>query len=250
MSTSQETRVKSGAAAVRRASGLYAHERALARSGFWPVAGADEAGRGACAGPLAVAAVMLPGGRRGRVPGLADSKLLTAAAREEAYGEIVKRALCWSVVTISPREIDREGLHQSNLAGMRRALTQLDQPPAYVLTDGFPVRGLEVPGLAMRRGDRVAACVAAASIVAKVTRDRAMCELHERFPDYGFATHKGYVTRGHSETLAAYGPCPEHRFSFVNVSGALRSGVDIEGPDDGSPVGAAEIVGDVGAQAS
>lgn len=237
--------MKRRAGAVHRGGGLYAYERALARRGFWPVAGADEAGRGACAGPLVVAAVTLSEGRRGRVPGLADSKLLTPAAREDAYAEIVERATCWSVVTIPAHEVDRQGLHYSNLGGMRRAFAQLDPPPAYVLSDGFPVRGLEVPGLAVRRGDRVAACVAAASVVAKVTRDRMMCDLHERFPEYDFATHKGYVTRGHSDALATYGPCHEHRFSFINVSGALRSAADAGDMDDDLPI-AAETVGGEG----
>lgn len=213
--------MRSRAPAVRRDAGLYGYERALARRGFWPVAGADETGRGACAGPMVVAAVLLPGGARGRVPGLADSKLLTPTAREDVYAEVLDRAIDWSVVSIPPAELDRHGLHACNLAGMRRALARLWPPPAYVLTDGFPVRGVGAPGLAMRRGDRVAACVAAASVVAKVRRDRAMTELHERYPDYGFAVHKGYVTASHNAALTVCGPCPEHRFSFVNVA---RSG--------------------------
>lgn len=211
------------APAVRRDAGLYAYEHALARRGFSPVAGADEAGRGACAGPLVVAAVVLSQGRRGRVPGLADSKLLTPAVREEVYAEVVARAFAWSVVTIPAGEVDRHGLHVCNIAGMRRALARLDVTPGYVLTDGFPVTGLGVPGLAVCKGDQVAACVAAASVVAKVTRDRMMVELHERFPEYDFAAHKGYVTRRHQVVLAEHGPCPEHRFSYVNVSDAYRT---------------------------
>lgn len=208
------------ASVVRRDAGLYAYERALARRGFWPVAGADEAGRGACAGPLVVAAVVLRQERRRAVPGLADSKLLTPTAREEVYGEVLARASAWTVVTMPAIEVDRRGLHVCNLMGMRRAFAQLDPMPAYVLTDGFPVRGLSVPGLAMRRGDRVAACIAAASVVAKVTRDRIMGQLDERFPGYGFAEHKGYVTPGHSAALTARGPCAGHRFSYVNVAEA------------------------------
>jgi len=203
---------------VRRDAGLWGYERALARHGFDPVAGADEAGRGACAGPLVCAAVALPAGRRGQVPGLADSKLLTPAAREEVYAEVVGRALSWSVAVIPPQEVDRRGLHVCNVEGLRRALATLVPEPAYVLTDGFPVRGVGVPGLAMWKGDRVAACVAAASVVAKVTRDRIMVQLHDRHPVYDFAAHKGYITPEHSARLAAHGPCPEHRFSFVNVA--------------------------------
>lgn len=214
------------ATTVRRDAGLWGYERALARHGFTPVAGADEAGRGACAGPLVVAAVVLPEGRRGQVPGLADSKLLTPAARERVYAEVVARASAWHAVVIPAGDVDRIGLHVCNVAGMRRAFAGLSPRPAYALTDGFPVAGLDVPGLAMWKGDRVAACVAAASVVAKVTRDRIMVELHDRFPAYDFATHKGYVTPEHSAALTAYGPCPEHRFSYVNVERSL-AGVDV-----------------------
>src|SRR6476646_8633015 len=179
-------------ATVRRDSGIYGYERALARRVLWPVAGADEAWRGAGAGPRVVAAVILPEGKRGQVPGLADSKLLTPLARERVYSQVVRRALAWTVVVIPPQEVDRRGLHVCNIIGMRRALAQLSVSPAYVLTDGFPVPGLDVPGLAVWKGDRVAACIAAASVVAKVTRDRLMVEMHGRFPDYGFDVHKGY----------------------------------------------------------
>jgi ribonuclease HII len=212
--------------AVRRDAGLYGYERALARAGFTLVAGADEAGRGACAGPLVVAAVILPDGRRGQVPGLADSKLLTPAARERVYAEVVNRAAAWSVVVIPPQEVDATGLHVCNVAGMRRALARLAPEPEYVLTDGFPISGLCVPGLAVWKGDRVTACIAAASVVAKVTRDRIMSELHERYPQYDFATHKGYCTVEHQAALDRHGPCPEHRFSYVNVVRA-RDGVAV-----------------------
>jgi ribonuclease HII len=216
---------------VRRDAGLYGYERALARRGLTPVAGADEAGRGACAGPLVVAAVVLPPGGRGQVPGLADSKLLTPLARERVYAQVVRRAAAWSAVVIPPQELDRIGLHVANVTGMRRALAQLSVAPSYVLTDGFPVPGLDVPGLAVWKGDRVAACIAAASVVAKVTRDRLMVALHEQFPAYEFATHKGYCTPEHQAALLANGPCPEHRFTYVNVRGALVRGVDITDHD-------------------
>ena len=166
----------------RRGSGLTGYERVLARAGLAPVAGIDEAGRGACAGPLVVAAVLLDQRPRSALAGVADSKALTAPARETAYREIVASALAWHVVVIPPRDIDRLGLHVCNVTGMRRALAGLASRPGYVLTDGFPVRGLAVPALAMWKGDEVAACVAAASIVAKVTRDRIMKNLHQRVP--------------------------------------------------------------------
>jgi ribonuclease HII len=205
---------------VRREAGIFALERALQRRGFLAVAGADEAGRGACAGPLVVAAAILPPGRRGEVPGLADSKLLTPAARERVYDEVVARAVAYAVVVIPATEVDRDGLQVCNLAGMRRALAALTTPADYVLTDGFPVAGLGAPGLAVWKGDRVAACIAAASVVAKVTRDRIMVELDQKYPGYGFAEHKGYSTDDHVAALAERGPCPEHRLSYANVAAA------------------------------
>jgi ribonuclease HII len=201
----------------RRAAGLTGYERVLARAGFAQVAGIDEAGRGACAGPLVVAAVMLDPRRRSGIGDIADSKSLTAAAREEAYQQVMALALAWHVVVIPSGEIDGTGLHVCNIAGMRRALAGLSPQPQYALTDGFPVRGLGVPALAMWKGDEVAACVAAASVVAKVTRDRLMRDLHKRYPVYGFARHKGYSTPSHMRALSTYGPCPEHRRSFANV---------------------------------
>jgi ribonuclease HII len=210
----------------RRDSGLAGYERVLSRAGLAPVAGVDEAGRGACAGPLVVAAAILKPSRSAAVtgiPGLADSKALTAQLREEIYEQIVKLALDWSVVIIPPGDIDRLGLHVCNVGGMRRALAGLSSKPGYVLTDGFPVRGLGVPALAMWKGDQVAACVAAASIIAKVTRDRIMSELHADHPSYGFARHKGYSTPSHMKALAEHGPCPQHRRSFVNVGGVVRT---------------------------
>ena len=204
-------------ATVRRDAGLYGYERALRRHGLDPIAGVDEAGRGACAGPLVAAAAILPQGDRGVVPGLADSKLLTERARERCYDQVVRRALSWSVVVIEPEECDRLGMHVANVEALRRALARLDVRPAYVLTDGFPVDGLEVPGLAVWKGDRVAACISAASVLAKVTRDRIMRELHTSYPQYDFETHKGYVTQAHTDALTAHGPCPVHRRRFVNV---------------------------------
>ncbi|MBA9007106.1 ribonuclease HII [Thermomonospora cellulosilytica] len=212
----------------RRDAGLYGLERALGHAGFTPVAGVDEAGRGACAGPLVVGAAILPAGRRGVIDGLADSKLLTPGRREELYAEIVERAVAWTAVVIPRHDIDRIGLHRCNITGMRRALAGLAVRPAYVLSDGFRVPGLEVPALAVPKGDQVAACVAAASIIAKVTRDRLMTELHERYPQYGFADHKGYITREHTAALAAHGPCPEHRLSFVNVARVRNNGVQAD----------------------
>ncbi len=210
----------------RRSNGLSAYERVLGRAGLAPVAGVDEAGRGACAGPLVVAAVILKPSRIARLTELADSKALTAKARNAAYSQIMDAALDWSVITIPSAEIDRLGLHVCNVAGMRRALAALPGKPGYVLTDGFPVRGLSAPALAMWKGDQVAACVAAASVVAKVTRDAMMCDLDKTYPDYGFARHKGYSTLRHMRALTEHGPCPQHRMSFVNVRRRTPAGIE------------------------
>jgi ribonuclease HII len=228
---------------VRKDAGLYGYERALRRVGLDPVAGVDEAGRGACAGPLVAAGVVLPEGRRGQVPGLADSKLLTARARERVYGEVLRRALSWSVVVVESDECDRLGMHVANLEALRRCTALLDVRPAYVLTDGFPVDGLQVPGLAIWKGDRVAACIAAASVIAKVTRDRIMTRLHEKYPVYDFVTHKGYITTSHAAALERHGPCEIHRRRFVNVRRA--AGVEVwepvphpvDGVGDNGPAG-------------
>lgn len=205
---------------------MWACEVALHRYGLGPVAGVDEAGRGACAGPLVVASCVLRPGDAVRLDGLTDSKLLTASARERYYELIVRRAVDRAVVVIPPTEVDRRGVHAANVDGMRRAVARLAAPPGYVLTDGFRVPGLTVPNLAVPKGDQAAACVAAASVLAKVTRDRIMVELDREWPGYGFAEHKGYCTSSHDRALSMHGPSPVHRYSFVNVgrTGAVRSG--------------------------
>ncbi len=140
----------------------------------------------------------------------------------------MRRALSWSVVVISHEECDRLGMHVANVEALRRAVALLDLPPSYVLTDGFPVDGLGVPGLAVWKGDRVAACISAASVLAKVTRDRIMAELDERWPEYDFKTHKGYITDAHAAALTEHGPSPIHRMRFVNVRRAagLEAGIE------------------------
>lgn len=208
---------------VRPEGGIYALERALRRRGFGHVAGADEAGRGACAGPLVAAAAILPQGRRGEVEELADSKQLTPAARERVFEEVTSRALAHAVVVVPPEEVDTRGLQVCNITALRRALAALTVRPDYVLADGFAVDGLDVPGLAVWKGDQVAACVAAAGVLAKVTRDRLMVALAEQHPEYGFADHKGYATPEHTAALARYGPCPAHRLSYANVAARMSS---------------------------
>lgn len=196
------------------------YEQHLAAAGLSPVAGVDEAGRGACAGPLVAAAVILDPDKP--IEGLDDSKRLTAKRREALFEIIHRNALAVACVMVEADECDRLGMHQADLQGMRRAVARLAVRPAFVLTDGFPVDGLEAPGVAMWKGDKVAACVSAASIVAKVSRDRRMVAEDERFPGYGFAGHKGYCTAVHQEHLERLGPSPIHRWCFANVVEAAR----------------------------
>ena len=154
----------------------------------------------------------------GSIPGLADSKLLTEKARERCYDQIVRRALAWSVVVVEHDECDRLGMHVANIEALRRAVARLDARPEYVLTDGFPVDGLGVPGLAVWKGDRVAACIAAASVLAKVTRDRLMIELDAAVA--GATTSRRTRATSpttHTAALAEHGPSPVHRMRFVNV---------------------------------
>ncbi|MGV9410919.1 ribonuclease HII [Nocardia sp. NPDC003693] len=202
---------------MRRAGGLRTLEAALIRSGLGPVAGVDEAGRGPSAGPLVVAACLLAPKAYASLAGLDDSKRLTEDAREELFPIIKRVALAWSVVVIPAWEIDAIGIHVANIEGMRRAVAGLNPVPGYVLTDGFRVPGIPVPSLPVIGGDATAACIAAASVLAKVTRDRMMVQLDEQFPGYGFAGHKGYNTPEHNEALHRLGVTSEHRRSWRNV---------------------------------
>lgn len=200
-------------------------ERTLAGAGFPLVAGVDEVGRGALAGPLYACAVILP--QNCRIEGLKDSKLLSAKRREEIAEQIRACAVAISIVRVQPSSIDKRGLHRSNLAALRRAIVTLDPPPSYVLADGFRPKRLPYPALSIKKGDRVSTSVAAASVVAKVTRDRVMRRMAKRYPGYGFATNVGYGTDEHWNALRALGPTPIHRFSFAGVP-CLPSLVEID----------------------
>ena len=200
---------------VRRLKEIDHYERQLRERGIVVVAGADEAGRGALAGPLVAAAVVLPDGFD--LDGVEDSKLLTPKQRREAYARIVEGATAWSVCKAMPARIDRSGMHRTNLALLRKALRGLRVTPEFVLCDGFPLKRFAIPTVGIRKGDAVCASIAAASIVAKVTRDRIMDRYHRRFPDYGFRTNKGYGTEAHWEALWRLGPTPIHRRSFNHV---------------------------------
>lgn len=186
----------------------------------WPdvdaLAGVDEAGCAPLAGPVVVAAVVLDPARR--INGLDDSKALSAAVREKLYARITAHASAWSVVAVDVAEIDRVNIYHARMLGMTRALERLPRPARFALIDGNRLpRLLPCPARALVGGDAIAPAISAASIIAKVTRDRIMRELDARWPGYGFAQHKGYPTPAHLEALQRLGPCPEHRRSFAPV---------------------------------
>ncbi|OFW02078.1 MAG: ribonuclease HII [Acidobacteria bacterium RIFCSPLOWO2_02_FULL_68_18] len=184
----------------------------MRRWGFRRVAGCDEVGRGCLAGPVVVAAVVLD--PRRRVPGLCDSKMITAARRARLYDVITRRALAWAVSSAPPEEIDALNVHQASLEAMRRAVLALAPLPDLVLVDAFRIPGLLIAQRAVVHGDRRCSAIAAASIVAKVTRDREMLAHHAGDPRYGYDRHKGYATSDHLAALARYGYSVLHRRSF------------------------------------
>ena len=183
------------------------------------VAGVDEAGRGPLAGPVVAAAVILDDQRP--IAGLADSKKLSPARREALFDEIRAHALCFSIAEASVEEIDRLNILQATLLAMRRAVQGLRLKPVMVLVDGNRLPVLDVPAEAIVRGDARVQAISAASILAKVHRDRWCAQLHERYPQYGFAGHKGYGTAAHMAALRAHGACPEHRRTFAPVAQLL-----------------------------
>ena len=187
-------------------------ENALRRLGFNRVAGVDEVGRGCLAGPVVAAAVVLD--PSAHVPGLADSKLVPPDEREVLAALIIGRATAWAVAVVDVAEIDRLNIHRASLLAMRQAVGALAPLPDAVLVDGFRIPDLAIPQRGIVKGDRRCAAIAAASIVAKVTRDRLMKDLHAQDPRYGFARHKGYATAEHLDAVARYGYSAVHRRSF------------------------------------
>ena len=183
------------------------------------VAGVDEAGRGALVGNVVAAAVILPA--QFDLPGLTDSKKLSARQREVLFDAITAQALAWCAAVASPAEIDAMNIHHATLLAMRRAVEGLATPPQSVLVDGKFTPDLAMPARAIVGGDASEACIAAASIIAKVTRDRQMMELEARFPGYGFAAHKGYGTKAHLAALTRLGATPEHRRSYAPVRAVM-----------------------------
>jgi ribonuclease HII len=187
-------------------------ENAVRRLGFLRVAGVDEVGRGCLAGPVTAAAVVLHPHRH--IAGLSDSKQVPATEREELYGLITRRAEAWAVASIDPAEIDLLNIHRASLRAMQTAVLGLSPLPDLVLVDAFRIPGLFMAQRSVVHGDARCAAIAAASIVAKVTRDRMMLELHQRDPRYGFDRHKGYATAEHLKAVGAFGYSPVHRRTF------------------------------------
>ncbi len=198
-------------------------EETLIASGLKNIAGVDEAGRGPCAGPLVIAAVILRDPFSKELCEVRDSKELTEKVRESLYDVVISQALSYSIIEISVAELDALGLHKSNLEGMRRAIAGLTLTPEYVLTDGYPIEGLTVPNLAVWKGDQVAVSISAASILAKVYRDRIMIELDKKYPRYGLAKHKGYITAAHTAALELHGVSEIHRRSFANIEKLINN---------------------------
>ncbi len=198
-------------------------EETLIASGLKNIAGVDESGRGPCAGPLVIAAVILRDPFSKELSEVRDSKELTEKVRESLYDVVISQALSYSIIEISVAELDALGLHKSNLEGMRRAIAGLTLTPEYVLTDGYPIEGLTVPNLAVWKGDQVAVSISAASILAKVYRDRIMIELDKKYPGYGLAKHKGYITAAHTAALELHGVSEIHRRSFANIEKLINN---------------------------
>ncbi len=195
----------------------FSRETLAIAAGRWPLAGIDEVGRGPLAGPVVAAAVILD---PARIPdGLDDSKKLSAAIREELFAEIMERALAVSIASATAVEIDTVNIRQATLLTMRRAVAGLPLKPLHALVDGNDPPKLDCGCEAIIQGDGAVASIAAASIVAKVTRDRMMARLCRRYPAYGFSDHVGYATPRHRRAIAEHGPCPEHRYSFAPVKG-------------------------------
>lgn len=192
---------------------LYEIEAALREKGLKLICGVDEAGRGPLCGPVAAAAVILPEGLK--IDGLNDSKKLTEKKREKLYDEITEKALAWGIGLASPAEIDELNILQATYLAMKRAVEGMKLVPDYVLVDGNRDPKLGLPTATLVKGDAKAACIAAASVLAKVTRDRLLVEMDKAYPEFGFAKHKGYPTKAHYAAIAEHGITPEHRRSFL-----------------------------------
>ncbi len=196
----------------------YDEEEALLQCGYSYVAGIDEVGRGPLAGPVVAGVVILPPRPHGAwLDGITDSKAMTAPQRERSYEHILQNAWAWATGEASAEEIDEIGIVPATALAMRRAVDSLALMPQYLLIDAFPLPDIEIPQKAIVKGDALSLSIAAASIVAKVTRDRIMAEFDREYPQYGFAGHKGYGSAEHIRQIETHGPCPIHRYSFAPV---------------------------------
>jgi ribonuclease HII len=191
------------------------YEDQARKGGYGLIAGVDEAGRGPLAGPVVAAAVILPQGIE--LEGVRDSKKMTAKAREEAFLVINRQALGCGIGVVSHGHVDKFNVLRASLEAMRRAVLALDPQPEFLLVDGINSVPIQIPQRCLKKGDQISKSISAASVVAKVYRDRIMDSYHERYPAYGFAKHKGYGTQRHLETLKKFGPCPIHRLTFKGV---------------------------------
>ncbi len=194
-------------------------EREAYGQGFRRIAGVDEAGRGPLAGPIVAGAAILAE----PIDGLNDSKQLSETRREQLFAELHAGAHALAIIVIDASEIDAHGIQQANYGSMARAVMALEPAADFALIDGFAVPGCALPQRKMIKGDARSMSIAAGSILAKVTRDRIMIDLDAKYPEYGFAKHKGYGTKAHLEMLAKYGPCPAHRRSFQPLAGRLET---------------------------
>ena len=204
----------------QRIHNLYEQERLLESCGYNLIAGVDEAGRGPLAGPVVVGAVILPIGCH--LPSINDSKKLSAKQREELYHIIKEVAIVTQYVVIDIETIDQLNIYQATVLGMYRAIQQLSPQPQAVLIDAVPLPALTIPSVSLIGGDAISASIGAASIIAKVERDRIMLELDQQYPHYGFAKHKGYGTAEHMRAIQQYGPCPVHRQSFEPIKSWVK----------------------------
>ena len=207
----------------KRLLSLYDYERLAWAQGLEIVAGVDEAGRGPLAGPVSVAAVILP--HELELPHLNDSKKLSPERREELFAEIQEKAIAIGTALVDAKTIDRVNIYQATINGMYEAIFALRPEPQQVLVDAVPLAALTMSSRAIIKGDAKSASIAAASIIAKVTRDRLMDEYDRQYPEYGFAAHKGYGTAQHMEALRKYGPCPIHRTSFEPIKSMFAQGM-------------------------
>lgn len=198
---------------IERVRAMYEFEKMCMDEGYSLVAGIDEAGRGPLAGPVYAAAVILPYGTI--IKGLNDSKKLSEKRREELFCEITEKAAAYNVSSVNEKRIDEINILNATFEAMNKAVNGLTQKADFALIDGNRIKDMEIPHKTIVGGDAKSASIAAASILAKVSRDRFICEIARKYPEYGFEKHKGYGTAAHNEAILKYGPCPIHRRTFL-----------------------------------